>query len=125
MAAIVALAEGAALVGYAVYVLVQVARLGLTGPSEVSNAPAVTLEIVIFAVFGAGLLVSGRGLWRARRWARAPIVLGQLIALVVGVPLVLAVGWSERVVGAVVVVAAVAATIAILSPPTTRALGEA
>lgn len=94
VAAIVALAEGAALVGYAVYLLVQVARLGLTGPSEVSNAPAVTLEIIIFAVFGAGLLVSGRGLWQARRWARAPIVLGQLIALVVGVPLVLAVGWS-------------------------------
>ena len=65
IAAIVALVEGAAFTAYAIYVIVEVARFGITGPSAVSNVQSVTSEIVIFAVFGIGLLLAGWGLWRA------------------------------------------------------------
>lgn len=122
IAAAVSSIEGAALAAYGIYVMVQVARLGITGPSPVSNVESVTLEIIIFLAFGAGLLVSGWGLWTARRWARAPAVLGQLLALVVGVPLVRAPGGVERGVGIALVALAVTALICLFVPSTTRAI---
>lgn len=125
VAAVLALLEGIALAAYSGYVIVQVARLGITGPTEVSNVPAVVLEIVIFAAFGAGLIAAAWGLWRCRRWARAPIVLGQLIAIVVGLPLATAAGSVERAAGIALVAAAVIAGAAVVSPPATRALMEA
>ena len=124
VAAVIALVEGAALAAYGLYVIVQVARLGITGPSPVSNVQSVTLEIVIFLVFGAGLLLAGWGLWRVKRWGRAPAVIGQLLGLVVGVPLVGAPGGVERVVGILVVAMAVAALVCLFLPSTTRALLE-
>ena len=57
-------AEGLALVIYGIYLIVQVIRLGITGPEEVSNVPAVVLEIAIFTGFGIGVLFAARGLWR-------------------------------------------------------------
>jgi len=114
--------EGLALVGYAVYDLVSVIRFGIQGPSEVSNTPAVTLQILIFALFGAALAWVGRGWWRQRRWARAPFLLGQLLALVVGVPLAQAEGRVEAVAGVVIVLIAVAGGIMALSRPVSRVL---
>lgn len=122
IAAGVAFVEGVVLTGYAVYVLIQVLRLGITGPDPVSNPTSVALEIVLFLVFGVGLLATSWGLWRASRLARAPLVLAQLIALVVGVPLVGAPGSVERVVGVVLVVLALSALVAVFMPSTTRAL---
>ena len=122
IAAIVALVEGAAFTAYAIFVLVEVIRFGITGPSAVSNVQSVTLEIVIFAVFGVGLLLSGWALWRMKRWGRAPAVLGQLLGLVVGVPLIGAAGAIERVAGILIVVLAVAALICLFMPATPRAL---
>lgn len=122
IAAIVALVEGAAFTAYAIYVIVEVARFGITGPSAVSNVQSVTLEIVIFAVFGIGLLLAGWGLWRARRWGRAPAVLGQLLGLVVGVPLVSATGSVERVAGILIVAMAVVSLVCLFMPSTTRSL---
>lgn len=110
------------LAGYAAYILVQVARLGITGPEPVSNPVSVTLEIVIFAVIGAGLLVAAWGLWRLRRWGRAPAVLGQLLCLVVSVPLTGAAGGVERTIAIVATIAAVAALVCLFVPATTRAL---
>jgi len=120
--ALIAGAEGAVLVGYAIFDLVSVIRFGVSGPAEVSNAPAVTLQILIFAVFGGGLAWVARGWWRQRRWARAPFLLGQLLALVVGVPLARAGGDVEQAAGIAIVVAAVAGGILALSKPVSRVL---
>lgn len=122
VAAAVAGVEGAAFTAYAVFVIVEVARYGITGPAAVSNVQSVTLEIIIFAVFGVGLLLAGWGLWRARRWGRAPAVLGQLLGLVVGVPLIGAEGPVERAAGMLIVVLAVVALVCLFVPSTTRAL---
>jgi len=116
-------AEGVALVLYGVYILVQSLRLGITGPAEVSNLPAVGLEIVIFSGFGVVLLFTARGLWNTHRVARAPAVLAQIIAVVVGGPLALSTELTSRVSGAITVVVAVAAVIALLSPAVTEELG--
>lgn len=122
VAAVIALVEGAALVAYGTYVIVQVARLGITGPAPVSNVQSVTLEIVIFLVFGAALLLAAWGLWRTRRWSRALAVLGQLIGLVVGVPLVSATGSVERIAGILVVLMSIGALVCLFLPSSTRAL---
>ena len=115
--------EGVALVLYGVFILVQSLRLGITGPAEVSNLPAVVLEIVIFCGFGVALLFTARGLWNTHRVARAPAVLAQIIAVVVGGPLALSTELTSRVSGAIIVVVAVAAVIALLSPAVTEELG--
>lgn len=120
--ALIAGAEGAVLVGYAIFDLVSVIRFGVRGPAEVSNAPAVTLQILIFVLFGGGLAWVARGWWRQRRWARAPFLLGQLLALVVGVPLARAGGDVEQAAGIAIVVAAVAGGILALSKPVSRVL---
>ena len=125
LAAAVALVEGVFLIGYALYIAVQVARLGITGPEAVSNPVSVIMEIVIFAGIGAGLLASAWGLWLLRRWGRAPAILGQLLALIVAVPLAFAIGSVERSIAIVAIIAAVTALICLFLPTTTRALERA
>jgi len=119
---VVAGVEGIALLAYAAYIAVQVARLGITGPQEVSSPIAVTLEITIFAVLGVGMVLAARGLWRARRWARSMLIVGQFLALVVGVPLVTAAGGVERTAGIALVVMAVAGIVVAFLPSTTAAV---
>ncbi len=117
-----ALLEGAFFLGYAIYDLIGAARFGLTGPEEVSNAPALTLQILMFALFGGALVFVARGWWRVRRWSRAPFVLAQLLILVVAVPLVSAPGSVERVVAAAGVLMAVVGLVLTFLPSTTAAL---
>lgn len=122
--AAVAAIEGLALLAYAVYIAVQVVRLGITGPAEVSSPVAVALEIAIFGVLGVAMVLAARGLWRARRWGRSLLVVGQFLALVVGVPLVTAEGGVERGAGIALVALAVAALVAGFWPSTTAAIAE-
>ncbi|MEY3734431.1 MAG: hypothetical protein RL347_1790 [Actinomycetota bacterium] len=122
--AVVAGVEGIALLAYAGYIAVQVARLGITGPAEVSSPIAVTLEITIFGLLGAGLALAARGLWRARRWARSMLLVGQFLALVVGVPLAGAEGGVERGAGIALVVLAIAGIVAAFWPTTTAAVAD-
>lgn len=122
--ALVAGIEGVALLAYSVYITVQVARLGITGPAEVSNPVAVTLEITIFGLLGAALVLSSRGLWRARRWARSMLVVGQFLALVVGVPLAGAEGGVERSAGFALIALAIAGIVAAFWPSTTAAVAD-
>lgn len=122
--AVVAGIEGLALLGYAGYIVVQVVRLGITGPEEVSSPIAVTLEIIIFGTLGAALALAARGLWRARRWARSMLVVGQFLALVVGVPLATAEGGVERVAGIALVILAVGGLAAAFWPSTTAAIAD-
>jgi hypothetical protein len=123
LAAIAAL-EGTALVGYAAFDLVEFARSGISGPSEVSNLPALILQVLIFLSFGVGLLAVGRGWWRVSRRARAPFLLAQLIALVVGFPLAQAAGSTERGVGIAIAAVALLGIAVSLAPAVNRALEE-
>lgn len=118
----ISVVEGAFFLGYAVYDLVGAARFGLTGPEEVSNAPALTLQVLMFVLFGAGILAAARGWWGMKRWARAPFVLAQLLVLVVAVPLLSAEGAVERSIAYLGVAMAVVGLIVTFLPSTTRAL---
>ena len=113
--AVIALVEGLVLVAYGVYALVEGLRLGATGPDQVSNVPAIALEVLLFALFGVGLVWLARGWWGARRWARAPFVLAQLIALLLGVPLAQADG-TERIVGVAMSLIAVLGIVLVFTP---------
>lgn len=109
--AAIAAIEGLGLLGYALFDLIQSLRTGVTGPSDVSNVPAVIVQIVIQTLFGAGLLWVARGWWTRKRWARAPFLVAQILAVLVGYDLVQSVGTTERTVG---IVFAVLATIGIV-----------
>ena len=84
--------EGLFYLVYACLVVIGISREGLTGPSQVSNVSGVTLEVLIFAMFGAAMLLVSFGWFGRRRWARAPFALAQVLVLVVSVPLI---GASE------------------------------
>lgn len=120
--AVIAGAEGLGLIGYALYDVVQAIRFGATGPAEVSNGPALFIQILIFLVFGVGLLLIARGWLRAQRWSRSPFVLAQLIALPVGFPLAQNSTGPERAVGAVVLILALAGGVLALTPQVSRAI---
>lgn len=120
--AIIAGVEGVALLVYAAYIVVQVARLGITGPEEVSSPIAVSLEITIFAVLGLAMVLAARGLWRARRWSRSMLLVGQFLALVVGAPLAMAEGGVERIAGIALVALAVTGIVVAFLPSTTAAV---
>jgi hypothetical protein len=56
-----------------------------------TNRPAVALtSTAFFLICAASLLACARGLWRLSRWARSPVVLAQLIALLSAYSL-----WSD------------------------------
>lgn len=122
--AIIAALQGAGLIGYALYDIIQGVTVGLTGPSEVSNLPGLLLQIVIFAALGIGLLMVARGWWGAKYGARAPFIVAQLLALVVGIPLVSAPDVGTRQVGAIVLGLGVVGIVLALLPPVTRMLIE-
>ncbi len=122
--AVVAAIEGVALVIYAAYIVVQVLRLGITGPAAVSSPVAVTLEITIFGLFGIAMIFASRGLWLSRRWARSLLVVAQFLALVVGVPLAMAEGGAERGAGFALVALALAGLVSGFWPSTTAAVAD-
>ena len=122
--AVIAAAQGIALIGYAVFDIVQGVTVGLTGPEEVSNLPGLILQIAIFAALGVGLLFVARGWWGAKNGARAPFIVAQILALVVGVPLVSAPDVGTQQVGLALVVTGVVGIVVALLPPVTRLLTE-
>jgi len=81
------LAQGGLLVGIAVFYAVELA---------VANAADVTRALVsagLTLLAGAGLLQVGRGLLRARRWARSPALVTNLILVPVAVGLLQGGRW--------------------------------
>ena len=121
---LIALVEGVALLAYAAFDVVAAITVGATGPEDVSNAPAIVLQIALFAVFGGAMLWVARGWWFARRWARSPFLLAQLIVLVVGVPLAQSEGPIERYVGIGASLLAVLGIVLCFAPSVSRALEE-
>lgn len=122
--AVIAALQGLALIGYAVFDIVQGVTVGPTGPSEVSNLPGLILQIAIFAALGIGLVFVARGWWGAKYGARAPFIVAQLLALVVGVPLVSAPDVGTQQVGLALVVTGVIGIVVALVPRVTRLLTE-
>ena len=116
--------EGVALLIYAVYDSVQSIRIGAVGPEAVSNVPALLLQILIFAGFGVGLLLIGRGWLGSRRWVRAPFLLAQIIALVLGLPLAQYPEGGIRLAGIIIVIVGALGAILALTPPVNRALAD-
>ncbi len=121
---VIAVIEGIGLLAYAVYDAAEGIRIGATGPAEVSSVPALILQIAILGAFGAGLVLVGTGWMRERRWARAPFLLAQLIALVIGGPLVSAVGGVERIAGIIIILLAATGVVLVFTPAVTRSLAE-
>lgn len=117
--------EGIFFVAYGVLIGIGVLTFGLTGPEAVSNPGGVTLEVLIFLVFGAGLLLTAAGWWKVRRWARSPFVLAQMLALVVSIPLATALGSVEKLTGLVVTGMAGIGLVLSLLPATTARLYRA
>lgn len=114
--------QGVFYVVYAILIVVGVARFGVSGPREVANASGVTLEVVIFLFFGLGMLLVAGGWFAAKRWARAPFLLAQLLALVVSVPLMGATDPFQKWVAILVTLAAVIGVFLAFTPSVTRYL---
>jgi Na+-driven multidrug efflux pump len=114
--------QGVFYVVYAILIVVGVARFGVSGPSEVANASGVTLEVVIFLFFGLGMLLVAVGWFAAKRWARAPFLLAQLLALVVSVPLIGATNLFQKWAAILVTLAAVVGLFLAFTPAVTRYL---
>ena len=114
--------QGVFYVVYAVLIVIGVARFGVSGPSEVANASGVTLEVVIFLFFGLGMLLVAGGWFTAKRWARAPFLLAQLMALVISVPLIGATDVLQKWAAILVTIAAIVGVFLAFTPAVTRYL---
>lgn len=120
----IALLEGLGLVGYALFDVIEAVRVGLTGPEDVSNAPALILLVVITAGFGAGMLWVSSGWWKAQRWARAPFILSQIIGVLIGYELAQSAGSAERYAGIAIALIALVGLILSFAPGVSRAIGD-
>ncbi len=119
---VVSLLEGLVLLGYAMYDVIEAFRTGITGPEEVSNAPALLGLIAITAIFGAGLVWLARGWWNGRSWARSPFVFAQLIIGLIGYELSQSTDDGPRTIGQVAMVVAVVTIVLGFMPSVRRAL---
>ncbi|MFD6417283.1 hypothetical protein [Streptomyces sp. NPDC060194] len=116
VAAAVCAAEGLALAGWGVYLLV----MGLVGdPDSPRQAETGGLTMIALAVLP---LVAARGLRLRRSWSRGPTLIMQLVALPVSWSLVQG-GGVLLPVGILLALAAVAVLVTVLNPTTTHALG--
>ena len=109
-AAVLAVLEGVVALGFGVAEILQVRLF----------RAVVGVGVVVFMVgFAVLLLAAARGLLRLRRWARAPVVVVQLILLPVG--------WSFRggqttPVAVAMIIVALLTLVLILTPRSTQAL---
>ncbi len=74
-----------------------------------------------FVLYGAGLVLVARGLWRAATWSRGPVVFSQLIQLLVGYSFW---GGSTKAIAIALALAAVGVLIAVFQKSSTEALAD-
>jgi hypothetical protein len=107
--------EGAALTVVGLYVGIE----AIAGsPNDLASAVVLALMAV---AAGVAIVAVGRGLWQARRWARAPALLTQIFALIAGISMIQS---RRQVLGIVVIALAVAAAATLMSPPSARAIDD-
>lgn len=123
--AAIAAIEGIGLIAYAIFDIIEAVRVGITGPAEVSNPAALVLLIVIYLVFGIGLLLVARAWWRMRTWQRGAFILTQVIALLVFFDLTRAEEPLPRTVGFVILALAIAGILLVFTPKVMRVFAEA
>lgn len=123
--AAIAAIEGLGLIAYAIFDIIEAVRVGITGPADVSNPAALLLLIVIYLVFGAGLLLVARAWWLMRTWQRGAFILAQVIALLVFFDLARSNETTPRIVGIVILVMAVAGIFLVFTPRVLRVFAEA
>ncbi len=115
VAALLVALQGAGLLGIAAYYLVGVA----VGRASEQRGALVSAVLALLA--GLALLLVARGLGRARRWARAPALLAQLLVLpVAATPL----QGEQVVLGAALLAWALAALVLLLLPAVGAALQD-
>ena len=107
--------EVAALSVYAVVVVFRASH------ADASSAMNVALLCVVLFTWAGGLALAARGLNAGRRWARAPLVVTQLLAVAVSVPLVQA---GVRWIGWPLLAGSAAALVALFAPAMTRLLTQ-
>jgi hypothetical protein len=100
----------------AVYLLLALVQLSQARGEAMALAVTATL---FFLLWGGGLLFCGWHLWRLASWARAPVVLAQLIQILVGGSFW---GGSTTVVAVVAIVVGVLALVGIFHPQSLAAL---
>lgn len=118
--ALIAALEGIALLfngAIAVYSAVTDGTYGAQG----SDSSAILIEIVIFVVFGVGLLIVAKGWFTMKRWVRSPFVLAQLIGLFGGASMVFDSAASSKVPGLLLAVPALIGLVVTFSPAMVRA----
>jgi peptidoglycan/LPS O-acetylase OafA/YrhL len=121
--AVIAALEGLALLVNGVLVAVS----GLTGGSYGATGDSTTatiIEVVIFLVLGAGLLVVASGWYRAQRWARGPFVLAQLIGLFAGVSFIFSGDSAAVMPGLVLAVPSLIGLVVTFSPGVVRTFSQ-
>jgi hypothetical protein len=123
--AIIAAVEGLGLIAYAIFDIIEALRVGITGPAEVSNPAALLLLIVIYLVFGIGLLLVARAWWLMRTWQRGAFILTQVIALLVFFDLAQSGETTPRIVGFVILALAVVGIVLVFTPKVLRVFAEA
>ena len=126
-AAIAAIAaiEGLGLIMYAIFDIIEAVRVGITGPADVSNPAALLLLIVIYLVFGIGMLLVARAWWLMRTWQRGAFILTQVIALLVFFDLTRSDESLPRNVGFVILALAVTGIVLVFTPKVLRVFAEA
>ncbi len=116
VAAAAPLLLAAGLVALAVAVVVAALR------GDRSSVLDAALLVGLLLAWAAGLGLAARGLVRCRRWARAPVLLSELLLAAVGVPL--AQGSAAQWAGYLVVAVSVIGAVVVLSPPVTAVLQD-
>ncbi|MEU7002126.1 hypothetical protein [Nonomuraea sp. NPDC046570] len=114
IAAVVVALEGLIAFGLGLYVAVN------TLAGEAKEVTAAAAEAGFGLLIGAGLLwVAWGGLLKAERWGRAPGVLAQIFIIPVGITVTQS---GQPAIGVPLIVAAVIGLVALLAPPTTKAM---
>ena len=121
--ALIAALEGIALLvngAIAVYSALTDGSYGTQG----EDSSAILIEIVIFVVFGIGLLIVAKGWFTMKRWARSPFILAQLIGLFGGGSMVFDSSASSKIPGLLRAVPALIGLVLTFSPAMVRATAE-
>ena len=121
--ALIAALEGIALLvngAIAVYSALTDGSYGTQG----EDSSAILIEIVIFVVFGIGLLIVAKGWFTMKRWARSPFILAQLIGLFGGGSMVFDSSASSKIPGLLLAVPALIGLVLTFSPAMVRATAE-